>query len=94
MEPLVAECDTTSGDSIEQLLKTSTCEQLQELLCGGWILNHYLMKPCPPNVAEWLFDIMCQHEDIHVVSCAYQALWAFLLAGSEVRNLSHRDIGS
>ena len=85
MTKLVSVGGTPSANGFEKLLVTSSCTKLHELLCGGWIMNHYLMKPCPRPVAEWLFDVMCHHQDTHVSSCAYQALWALLIAGTEVR---------
>ena len=73
------------GDSFEiKLLSESDCD-LQELLCGGWILQYYLDKPCPAEVAEWLFEIMCRHRDQHISSSAFQALWVLLEAATEVR---------
>ena len=56
------------GDTFEAKLMLASDSDLQELLCGGWILQHYLDKHCPSEVAEWLFHIMCRHRDQHIIS--------------------------
>ena len=73
------------SDTFEGKLFTALDSDLQELLCGGWILQHYLDRPCPPEVADWLFQIMCRHSDQHIVSSSFQVLWALVEAATEVR---------
>lgn len=72
------------GNSFEAKLVLASDIELQELLCGGWVLQHYLDKPCPPEVAEWLFQIMCRHRDQHVIITSFQVLWIMLEAATEV----------
>ena len=72
------------GDTFEAKLLSASDTDLEELLCGGWVLQHYLDKPCPPEVAEWLFQIMCRHRDQHIISASFQALWVMLEAATEV----------
>ena len=72
-------------DTFEAKLMSASGNDLQELLCGGWILQHYLDKPCPSEVAEWLFQIMCRHRDQHIISSSFQVLCVMLEAATEVR---------
>ena len=72
------------GNSFEAKLVLASDIELQELLCGGWVLQHYLDKPCPSEVAEWLFQIMCRHRDQHVIITSFQVLWIMLEAATEV----------
>lgn len=73
------------SDTFEGKLFMALDSDLQELLCGGWILQHYLDRPCPPEVADWLFQIMCRHNDQHIVSSSFQVLWTLVEAATEVR---------
>ncbi|XP_078358629.1 SMC5-SMC6 complex localization factor protein 2-like [Oculina patagonica] len=73
-------------DTFEAKLMSASDTDLQELLCGGWILQHYLDKPCPSEVAEWLFQIMCRHRDQHIISSAFKVLWVMLEAATENRD--------
>lgn len=81
------------GGAFEAKLISASDVDLQELLCGGWIVQHYLDKPCPAKVAEWLFQIMCRHRDQHIVNSAFQAQWVLLEAGTEVRPVLESAIG-
>ena len=72
------------GNSFEAKLVLASDIELQELLCGGWVLQHYLDKPCPSEVAEWLFQILCRHRDQHVIITSFQVLWIMLEAATEV----------
>lgn len=74
------------GNSFEAKLVLASDIELQELLCGGWVLQHYLDKPCPSEVAEWLFQIMCRHRDQHVIITSFQVLWIMLEAATEDRD--------
>lgn len=72
-------------NSFEEKLLMASDTDLQELLCGGWILQHYLNRACPREVCYWLFQIMCQHNDHHIINAAFQVLWAMIEAATEVR---------
>ena len=74
------------GDSFESKLLTASSRDLQELLCGGWILQHYLDRPCPPDVAHWLFQILCRHSDRHIIKSSFDVLWVLTEAAAEVYN--------
>lgn len=54
--------------------------EIQELLCGGWITQRYLVRPCPQNVVQWLFHILSYHLDSHTVQASYNCLWSLLNA--------------
>ena len=72
------------GDTFESKLLTTSSRDLQELLCGGWILQHYLDRPCPPDVAYWLFQILCRHSDRHIIKSSFDVLWVLTEAAAEV----------
>lgn len=83
------------GDSFESKLLTAPSRNLQELLCGGWILQHYLNRPCPPDVAHWLFQILCRHSDRHIIKSSFDVLWVLTEAAAENRkDLPQRPRGS
>ncbi|XP_029195881.2 uncharacterized protein LOC114961374 isoform X2 [Acropora millepora] len=83
------------GDSFESKLLTASSRDLQELLCGGWILQHYLDRPCPPDVAHWLFQILCRHSDRHIIKSSFDVLWVLTEAAAENRkDLPQRPRGS
>ena len=71
-------------DTFEAALLSGSDSDLQELLCGGWILQQYLNRPCPSEVADWLFQVMCRHRDQHAISSSFQVLWAMLEVVTEV----------
>ncbi|XP_068709472.1 SMC5-SMC6 complex localization factor protein 2-like isoform X1 [Montipora foliosa] len=75
------ECDTFEGK-----LVVASSSDLQELLCGGWILQHYLDRFCPADVAYWLFQILCRHRDQHIISSSFQILWTLTEAATEKRD--------
>ncbi|XP_022805706.1 uncharacterized protein LOC111342848 isoform X3 [Stylophora pistillata] len=74
------------GNSFEAKLVSASDIELQELLCGGWVLQHYLDTLCPSEVAEWLFQIMCRHTDQHIINTCFQVLWIMLEAATEDRD--------
>ena len=76
---LPPECDTFEGK-----LVVASSSDLQELLCGSWILQHYLDRFCPADVAYWLFQILCRHSDQHIISSSFQVLWTLTEAATEV----------
>lgn len=76
----------SSDNTFEAKLLTASDSDLQELLCGGWILQHYLDNPCPPEVTDWLFQIMCRHSNQHIISSSFQVLWVLVEASTENRN--------
>ncbi|XP_074613049.1 SMC5-SMC6 complex localization factor protein 2-like isoform X1 [Acropora palmata] len=82
-------------DTFESKLLTASSRDLQELLCGGWILQHYLDRPCPPDVAYWLFQILCRHSDRHIIKSSFDVLWLLTEAAAENRkDLPQRPRGS
>lgn len=70
--------------SFEAKVMSGSDADLQELICGGWILQHYLDWPCPSEVSEWLFQVMCRHQDQHVISSTFQVLWVMVEIATEV----------
>ena len=70
--------------SFEAKVMSGSDADLQELICGGWILQHYLDWPCPSEVSEWLFQVMCRHQDQHVISSTFQVLWVMVETATEV----------
>lgn len=70
--------------SFEAKVMSGSDADLQELICGGWILQHYLDWPCPSEVSEWLFQVMCRHQDQHVISSSFQVLWVMVETATEV----------
>ena len=71
------------NDSFEAKVMSGSDADLQEIICGGWILQHYLDWPCPSEVSEWLFQVMCRHQDHHVISSTFQVLWVMVETATE-----------
>ena len=82
--PCLSMCPPPEGDTFEGKLLTAPSSDLQELLCGGWILQHYLDRPCPADVAYWLFQILCRHSDRHIIKSSFDILWILTEAAAEV----------
>ncbi|XP_070541059.1 uncharacterized protein [Ptychodera flava] len=69
---------TPSHSALDQLLNTSSPDDLLEIVLGGTLVDMYTCKPCPNALLLWLFNLMSIHPSGDVSDRLHQNIWSLL----------------